>query len=103
MKKFAIASWIRKWLLELDRQESNREGSIIERESLMKNANPKYIPREWMLKEAYDAAEKGNLALVHNLQELFASPYDEHVKFEREYYRLTPKKYRRKGGVSFYS
>ena len=102
-KKFAIASWIRKWLLELDRQESNREGSMIERESLMKNANPKYIPREWMLKEAYDAAESGNLALVHNLQELFASPYDEHVKFEREYYRLTPKKYRRKGGVSFYS
>ena len=43
-KKFAIVSWIRKWLLELDRQESNREGSMIERKSLMKNANPITFP-----------------------------------------------------------
>ena len=43
----------------------------------MKKVNPKYIPREWMLKEAYTQAEKGSYATIHELYKLFLNPYDE--------------------------
>jgi len=44
----------------------------------MKKANPKYVPREFMLKEAYEnAEEKGNYKIVHELYNLFLKPYDE--------------------------
>jgi len=33
----------------------------------MKLVNPKYIPREWMLKEAYTNAENGYFSKIHEL------------------------------------
>ena len=57
----------------------------------MRQANPKYIAREWILAEAYTAAELGDFSLVHELQRVFASPYDEHsAEIEAKYYQLTP-------------
>ena len=51
----------------------------------MKRASPKYVPREWMLVEAYSAAAAGDHTVVHRLQELFRAPYDEQPEFEARY------------------
>ena len=103
-QKVEITTWMRLWLLELSKQESTHKTTIEQRENAMKKANPKYVPREWMLKKAYDAAEKnGNYEFIYDLQTIFNAPYDEHVEFENRYYKLTPNEMRRKAGVSFYS
>eukprot|EP00435_Cladocopium_sp_Y103_P021343 s1892_g5.t1 len=65
----------------------------------MKTRNPKYVPREWMLVEAYDAASRGDYSITHNLYQLFRRPYDEQPESHEKYFRCTPPKYRGKGGV----
>jgi uncharacterized protein YdiU (UPF0061 family) len=40
----------------------------------MKQASPKYVPREWMLVTAYKAAETGDYAPMRTLHELFKTP-----------------------------
>jgi uncharacterized protein YdiU (UPF0061 family) len=56
----------------------------------MKRVSPKYIPREWMLAEAYDAVNYGDNTIFFELQSLFRSPYDEHLSLEDKYYRKCP-------------
>ncbi|KAK7249772.1 hypothetical protein SO694_00004643 [Aureococcus anophagefferens] len=43
----------------------------------MDAANPAFVPREWMLVEAYEAAERGDGAVVDRLAALFRRPYAE--------------------------
>ena len=38
---------------------------------------PRYVPREWILVEAYEKAAEGDYSLVKELLELFRRPYDE--------------------------
>jgi len=66
----------------------------------MRAANPKYIPREWMLAKAYDQAAHGSYDLVYELYNLFLKPYDEQPDFEEKYYRLAPKEALEKGGIA---
>lgn len=58
--------------------------------SRMKALCPKYIPREWMLKEAYTTAENGDYRELHRLHEVFTSPYSEQPEMESVYYKLSP-------------
>jgi len=75
-----------------------------DRQAEMRRASPKYIPREWMLVKAYEAAERGDQSVVHQLEELFSAPYEEQSPaLEQLYYRRTPDEFRRKAGVSFFS
>ena len=43
----------------------------------MRAVSPKYVPREWMLVDAYKHAEKGDYSLLKELEVLFRTPYDE--------------------------
>ena len=70
---------------------------------LQRSASPVYVPREWMLAEAYTQAEEGDFSLVRQLQELFDAPYEEHPELHERYFRKTPKEMRHKGGISYYS
>jgi hypothetical protein len=45
----------------------------------MRRASPKYVPREWLLAEAYLAAERGDAAPLAALQRVLANPFDEQV------------------------
>jgi len=60
----------------------------------MRLVSPKYVPREWMLVEAYQQAhqqgDKARFDLVKELRDLFQSPYDEHSELESKYYRKSP-------------
>ena len=45
----------------------------------MNQVNPLFVPREWMLVEAYEAAERGDNSVIETLQRLFDRPYaDDH-------------------------
>ncbi|GAM75770.1 selenoprotein [Vibrio ishigakensis] len=70
----------------------------------MKQVNPKYTWREWLIVPAYEQAQKGDFSLIHELQQILASPYEEQSKqVEEKYYRLRPLEYFSAGGVSHYS
>ncbi len=70
----------------------------------MLKTNPKYILREWMLKEAYTKAYEGEYLLLYELNELIQNPYSEQsAKMEQKYYRKKPIQYFDVAGISFIS
>ena len=47
--------------------------------------------REWMLVDAYDAANQGNYTLVHELQDVFGEPFEEQsADTTARFYRRRP-------------
>ena len=70
----------------------------------MKQTNPKYTWREWLVVPAYQQAMQGDYRLVKELQAVFSAPYDEQSQeVEDKYYRLRPSAFSDVGGVSHYS
>ena len=70
----------------------------------MKQVNPKFTWREWMVVPAYEEAEKGDYSKIKDLQTIFSNPYEEQsLEIEQNYDRLKPKKFFNNGGVSHYS
>ena len=68
----------------------------------MARENPKYVPREWMLVEAYTTAQKGNMSIFNDLFDLFLDPYGEGSdRLASEYYRLAPTDALSRGGTAF--
>jgi len=78
-------AWLRDWLKALA-----AEGAIAGATERMNHVNPKYILREYMLGDAYKAAEADNYGLVHELYQLIRSPYDEQPALEAKYYCRAP-------------
>ena len=107
LDKWAV--WVLKWLrLLLFRNQAAPQGTaqldrrVVEAEGLMRENSPKFIPREWMLIEAYEKAEQLDFSGVRALQKLFSSPYEEQTEAaNREYYRKTPPKWRNRARASF--
>ncbi len=72
--------WIRLW---------QSEGFI--NVDLMRMANPLYVPREWMLVQAYEKAYRGDYSLVHELCRLFERPYElQSTALQESYFRRAP-------------
>jgi uncharacterized protein YdiU (UPF0061 family) len=102
-------AWVLKWLsLLLFGNDAAPQGTaqldrrVVEAEELMRENSPKFIPREWMLIEAYEKAEQLDFSGVRALQKLFSSPYEEQTEAaNREYYRKTPPKWRNRARASF--
>ena len=69
----------------------------------MRAASPKYVPREWMLAMAYEAAERGDTSVLDEIFALLTSPYEEHEHLEAKYYRGAPDEYRGKAGIAYFS
>ena len=95
------SEWLKKW------QEAIKTTSLEERETLskqMKSVNPKYTLREWFLVPAYQKATDGDYSLIHELQEVMNSPYEEQSKeIEEQYYRKKPMELFDIAGVSHVS
>ncbi len=92
-------SWLNEW-----RNIVNARGDVSEVAVKMKQVNPKYTWREWLVVPAYQQAEEGDYTLIKELQDVLSHPYDEQSKaIEDKYYRLKPKEYFHAGGVSHYS
>ena len=96
-------NWLKKWHQVLQQQYDGQ----IDKEQVskkMKQLNPKYVLREWMLAPAYQQAKSGNYELIAKIQAVMAKPYAEQSKqVEAEYYRLRPSQLNDVGGVSHMS
>lgn len=91
--------WLTAWHEHLDKRVDNKE--IARR---MKQVNPKYTWREWLVVPAYTEAEKGYFTLLKALQNVLTNPYDEQSPdVETTYYSLRPAEYFDAGGISHYS
>ena len=78
--------WIRAWRLAVAGQ-GDAPSAVA---ASMRLASPKYVPREWMLVEAYRRAEGGDYSLLRDMHELFRHPYAEQPAQEAAYYRKAP-------------
>ncbi|PSW19869.1 hypothetical protein C9I98_10420 [Photobacterium sanctipauli] len=95
----AWSLWLNSW-----REMLNPMQSIEEVSGQMKQVNPKYTWREWLIVPAYEQAKNGDFLLIHELQAILATPYNEQSKaVEEKYYRLRPLEFFATGGVSHYS
>lgn len=91
--------WLRAWHEHLDNSVGRKEMT-----DRMKSVNPKYTWREWLVVPAYQQAEKGDFALLEELQKVLTQPFDEqNAEVEAKFYRLRPAEYFDAGGVSHYS
>ena len=93
-------TWLINWHALLAEQGSDQT----ELSPRMKQTNPKYAWREWLVAPAYQKAMEGDYSLVKELQTVLNHPYDEQsAETEEKYYRLKPKEFFNAGGVSHYS
>ncbi len=92
------AVWLQQWHTALA-QEGRAPTEISE---AMKQVNPKYIPREWMMVEAYRrATDVGDYSLVQRLYDVLADPYGEQSEeIAALYYRKKDEKFFDLGGTS---
>ena len=92
-------NWLTAWR-KLVIQDDNQE----EVSKKMKQVNPKFTWREWLIVPAYEQAQQGDYSLVKELQEVLNHPYEEQSQaVEEKYYRLKPRAFFNAGGISHYS
>lgn len=92
-------NWLTAWR-KLVIQDDNQE----ELSKKMKQVNPKFTWREWLIVPAYEQAQQGDYSLVKELQEVLNHPYEEQSQaIEEKYYRLKPRAFFNVGGISHYS
>ena len=88
-------AWLERWW---DRVEGNPDRDT------MRQANPKYVLRNWMAQLAIDAAEqKDDFSVAETLHELLRRPYDEQPEHEAAWYQKRPEWARHRVGCSMLS
>ncbi len=91
--------WLRKWQDCINKTKNTNEIS-----KSMKQVNPKFTWREWMIVPSYEEAEEGDYNKIKELQTVFSNPYEEQsLEIELRYDRLKPEQFFNNGGVSHYS
>ena len=65
-----FVQWIEDWRSQLESENLD----LSEVSKRMKQLNPKYVPREWMLVRAYTAAQQGDYSNIRELYELSKIP-----------------------------
>jgi len=99
----SVAAW-QAWLVLYAQRLATEGRSDAERQGEMRLASPKFIPREWMLAEAYTQAEQGDMTALNTLSELFQRPYDEHSEeLSAKYYSRPPASLEKKAGIAYFS
>lgn len=93
--------WLKQWKLLLCIENETSKKTLSQQ---MKQINPKYTLREWLLVPAYQQAETGDYTLLKELQEVISKPYDEQEKeIENKYYRKKPAELFNIAGISHVS
>ena len=89
----ALRAWLATWKSGL--------GDAAAAAARLDAANPKYVLREWMRVEAYEAAKRGDFSGAHELHGLVKAPYAEHDGLAAKYYRRAPDAALTKPGTAF--
>lgn len=86
-----INVWLSQYLARCEQERDKHQQLVSDRQrcAAMRQANPKYILRNYLAQLAIDKAELGDYSEIHTLAKLLARPFDEHIEFER-YARLPP-------------
>jgi len=96
-----VSDWAA-WLERYARRVAVEARPDGERLAEMATANPRYIMRPWMAKEAYEAAERGDYSVVRELHQVLSSPYDRQgAEVEARWGQRTPLWARQKMGLAF--
>lgn len=66
-----FTEWLKKW-----KALAEKNNITLDRVT-MKKTSPQLIPRNWMMMEAYRAAEGGDFSSVNELLEMFEDPYSD--------------------------
>jgi uncharacterized protein YdiU (UPF0061 family) len=77
------------WMVAYRSRLQLEDRSDKERQEAMLAVNPAYIPRNHLVNEALEEAQKGNMAFANKLMNVLSNPYEERAGFER--YLLPPK------------
>jgi uncharacterized protein YdiU (UPF0061 family) len=97
----AWSDWLTHWKSIL---AENTDSSPERISQQMKQVNPKYILREWLLASAYQDAARGDYTMVKALQDLAQQPYAaQSLECQEKYYRLRPTELSQLGGISHMS
>ncbi len=75
----AMAGWLRSWARRVG------AGGLVddERRRVMNGLNPRFVLRNYLAQEVIDAAEAGDLSLLHEVADVLRHPYDEQPGRER--------------------
>ena len=84
---------MREWLEIYDKRLEKNSTPTKERLEKMKQINPKYTLKNYILQEAIDAANQGDFTLVEKLHKIAQTPYDEHPNFHK-YSLATPQEFK---------
>ncbi|MCP4969320.1 MAG: YdiU family protein [Arcobacter sp.] len=80
---------IKKWFENYKNLIKKQNQDFTNMKKLMREVNPKYIIKNYMLQEAIEDAKNGNFKLVNDLLKIAQNPFLEHKDFER-YSKPTP-------------
>ncbi|AXT39262.1 hypothetical protein D1814_11560 [Alteromonas sp. BL110] len=99
--------WLKTWRERIEKDaeaQDDQTNAITAIAENMRQANPKFTWREWLIVPAYKAAEKGDFTQIHELQSVLTAPYDEQTEeVENKYYQMRPLEFFSAGGVAHYS
>ena len=92
-------NWLQRW-----RHQLERHSDLSETSRSMQLTNPAITWREWLIAPAYEQAAHGDYSLVHELQKVFAKPYESlPMELAARYDQLKPEEFFNAGGISHYS
>ncbi len=93
-----LVTWLRQYAIRRRSDGRNEK----ECRAGMNRVNPKYVLRNYLAQMAIDKAEAGDYSMIHELEELLRTPYDEQPEME-EYAGLRPDWARTRAGCSMLS
>ena len=94
----ALVAWLGRYAARVARDPLDPA----QRRARMRRANPRYVPRNWLLQEAIDAATAGDLAPLRALQDVLRRPCEDQPGREA-YARKRPDWARERAGCSMLS
>jgi uncharacterized protein YdiU (UPF0061 family) len=77
--RLAMSEWLEQWRVRVN---ADKQDSSV-RMAKMNSVNPLYVLRNYLSQQVIDAAENGDYAELHTLQQLLKNPYEEQLGCER--------------------
>jgi len=88
------------WFKSYDERIQNQDNK--KRVKAMKQANPKYVFRNYLAQQAIDKAQEGDYAMIGELMDVLRKPYDEQTEYQH-FSEKRPDWARTKAGCSMLS